>query len=76
MPSISDEKFERKLWNIIDGSEPKTVKHKNISYYISKKIIDEIKDKQIKDGGIFPLIPILAGIAAAGSAAGRAAGIA
>ena len=29
-------------------------------------MIDKIKDKQIKDGGIFPLIPILAGIAAAG----------
>ena len=39
-------------------------------YYISMKIINEIKNKQIKDGGIFPLIPILAGIAAAGSVAG------
>ena len=68
MPSISDEKFERKLLNIVDGNEPKTVRHKNKSYYISKKIIDEIKDKEIKDGGIFPLIPILAGIVAAGIA--------
>ena len=76
MPSISDEKFERNLCNIADGNEPKTVRHKNKSYYISKKKIDEIKDKQITDGGIFPLIPILAGIAAAGSVAGGAAGIA
>ena len=30
----------------------------------------------IKDGGIFPFITILAGIAAAGSVAGGAAGIA
>ena len=76
MPSISDEKFERKLWNIVDRNEPKTVRHKNKSYYISKNFINDVKDKQIKDGGIFPLIPILAGIAAAGSVAGGAAGIA
>ena len=35
-----------------------------------------MKDKQKKEGGIVPLIPILAGIAAAGSVAGGAAGIA
>ena len=39
-------------------------------------MIDDVKNKQIKEGGIFPLIPILAGIAAAGSVAGGAAGIA
>ena len=39
-------------------------------------MINEIEDKKIKDGGIFPLISILAGIAAAGSVAGGAAGIA
>ena len=51
-----------------------TIKDKNFIYL--KNIINDIKDKQIKDGGIFPLIPILAGIAAAGSVAGGAAGIA
>ena len=75
MPSISDEEFNKKLWKIVDGNEQKTVRHKNKSYYISKKFINDVKDK-IKDGGIFPLIPILAGIAAAGSVAGGAAGIA
>ena len=65
MPSISDEKFERKLWKIVDRNIPKTVTHKNKSYRISRNFINNIKDKQIKDGGIFPLIPILAGIAAA-----------
>ena len=55
---------------------PKIVTHKNKSCRISRNFINDIKDKQIKDGGIFPLIPILAGIAAAGSAAGGSAGIA
>ena len=57
------------------GNEPKAVRHKNKSYRISRNFVNDIKDKQIKDGGIFPLIPILAGTAA-GSVAGAAAGIA
>ena len=35
-----------------------------------------MKDKQKKEGGMFPLTPILAGIVATGSVAGGAAGIA
>ena len=66
----------KKVWSIVNEGKPKTVAHKNISYRISKNFINDVKDKQIKDGGIFPLIPILAGIAAAGSVAGGAAGIA
>ena len=42
MLSISDEEFDKKLWKIVDKNEIKTVRHKNKSYYISKKIIDEI----------------------------------
>ena len=76
MPIISDEKFEEKLWDTVNKNKPKTIIRNGKKYYISRKIIDEIKNKQIKDGGIFPLIPILAGIAAAGSVAGGAAGIA
>ena len=75
MPSISDEKFELKLWDIVDRNKPKTITHKNKSYYISRKFINDVKNKK-KKGGIFPLIPILAGISAAGSVAGGAAGIA
>ena len=74
MPSISDEEFDKKLWKIVDRNMPKTVTHKGKN--ISKNFINDVKDKRIKDGGIFPLIPILAGIAAAGSVAGGAAGIA
>ena len=44
-------------------------------YYISREIIDNIKDKQTKEEGTFSLLPILAGIAA-GSVSGGAAGIA
>ena len=76
MPSISNEEFEQKLWKIVDRNIPKTVTHKNKSYRISRNFINDVKDKQTKEGGIFPLIPILAGIAAAGSVARGAAGIA
>ena len=71
MPLISDEKFEEKLWDTVIKNKPKTILRNGQKYYISRKMIDKIKDKQIKDGGIFPLIPILAGIAAAGSVAGE-----
>ena len=76
MPIISYEKFEEKLWDTVNKNKPKTIIRNGKKYYISRKIIDEIKNKQIEDGGIFPLIPILAGIVAAGSVAGGAAGIA
>ena len=76
MPIISDEKVEEKLWDIVNKNKPKTIIQNGKKYYISRKMIDDVKNKQIKDGGIFPLIPILAGIAAAGSVAGGAAGIA
>ena len=66
----------KKVWGIVNEGKPKTVTHKNKSYCISRNFNNDIKDKQIKEGGIFPLIPILAGIAAAGSVAGGGAGIA
>ena len=43
MPSISDEEFEKKLWDIVDKNIPKTVTHKNKSYYISKIFINDAK---------------------------------
>ena len=44
--------------------------------YISRNNLNKLKDINSKKGGFLPLIPILAGIAAAGSVAGGAAGIA
>ena len=47
------------------------------SIYISRSNLDKLKKLlEEKQGGFLPLIPILAGIAAAGSVAGGAAGIA
>ena len=47
------------------------------SIYISRANLDKLKKTMNeKEGGFLPLIPILAGIAAAGSVAGGAAGIA
>ena len=48
------------------------------SIYISRPTLNKLREMYLKDkeGGFLPLIPILAGIAAAGSVAGGAAGIA
>ena len=74
---VTDEQFERKLWNVVNANKPKTITRDGKKYYISRPMIEEIKHKHKKEGGIFPLIPlILGGIAAAGSVAGGAAGIA
>jgi len=45
------------------------------SIYISRPLLNKLKE-EFHSGGFLPLIPILAGIAAAGSVAGGAAGIA
>ena len=67
---------ELKLREIIDKETPKSIKINGTKYYISKKIINLVKEKE-KEGGILPLIPILAGIfGATAAAAGTAAGVA
>jgi len=67
---------EQKLRNIINGNKPKHITVKGKKHYVSRTTIDYVKSKE-KEGGILPLIPlIIGGIAAAGSIAGGAAGIA
>ena len=73
---MSDKKYEVKLRKIIDEGNPRYVTHNGKKIYISKKKINEIREKE-KEGGILPfLIPLFAGIGAAGAVAGGAAGIA
>ena len=74
---------ELQLREIIDKETPKSIKINGTRYYISKKIINEIKEREKEgksaehSGGILPLIPILAGIfGATAAAAGTAAGVA
>ena len=72
-----DEKVELKLRNIVDSGRPKTITINGKRYYISKDKIINARNEEKKVGGILPLIPlIIGGLAAAGSVAGGAAGIA
>ena len=68
---MKDATLEKKLCKIVDEGIPKTVTVKGKRVYASKKSL-----KEIREGGIFPLIPIFAGLAAAGSIAGGTAAIA
>ena len=72
---MKDATLEKKLRKIIDEGKPKTVTVKGKRVYASKKSLKEIREQE-KEGGIFPLIPIFAGLAAAGSIAGGTAAIA
>ena len=63
--------MEKKLHKIVDEGKPKTVTVKGKRVYASKKFLIETREN-----GIFPLIPIFAGLAAAGSIAGGIAAIA
>ena len=75
MQKLSDEEIERKLRKIVNEGKPKFITTNNVKTYISKKKINEIKEKE-KEGGILPLLPLIfAGIGAAGAAAGGTAGI-
>jgi hypothetical protein len=76
MQSLSDGEIEAKLRKIVNEGKPKSVTINGKKIYISKKKIYEINEKE-KEGGILPfLIPLFAGIGAAGAVAGGAAGIA
>ena len=67
---------ETKLRKIIDENNPKYITIDKTRHYIGKGMIKWIKERE-KEGGILPLLPlIIGGIAAAGSVAGGAAGIA
>ena len=68
---MKDATLEKKLCKIVDEGTPKTVTVKGKRVYASKKSL-----KEIREGGIFLLIPIFAGLAAAGSIAGGSAAIA
>ena len=72
---LSDEEIETKLRKFVNEGKPKSTTINGKKIYISKKKINEIKEQE-KEGGILPfLIPLFAGIAAAGSVAGGTAGI-
>ena len=72
---MKDATLEKKLRKIIDEGTSKTATVKGKRVYASKKSLKEIREQE-KEGGIFPLIPIFAGLAAAGSVAGGTAAIA
>ena len=73
--TIHNSTLETKLNKIINEGKPKSITINGQKIYLSKKKIDDVK-KLEKEGGIFPLIPILAAIGAAGSVAGGSAAIA
>ena len=72
---IKESTREKKVRRIIDEGKPGNITIDGVRYHVSKKLIKEIKEHE-KNGGVFPLIPIFAGIAAAGSVAGGASAIA
>ena len=73
---MKDSTLEKKLRRIVDEGKPTTVSLKGERKYASKKILKEIKDRETKEGGIFPLIPLFAAITAASAVAGGSASIA
>lgn len=69
--------LEKKLRNIINDNKPKYVTVNGKKHYVSRKAIDNIREKEEREGGFLPLIPlILGGLSAAGALAGGAAGVA
>ena len=73
---MKDATKEKKLRKIVDEGKPKTTTINGKCVYITKKFLKEIRELERKEGGIFPLIPLFAGLAAAGSIAGGSAAIA
>lgn len=66
---------EEKLKKIIDVGKPKVITFNGERKYLSKDLINQIKNE--REGGILPIIPIIAGIlGASAAAAGTASGIA
>ncbi len=75
MLKLTDEEIETKLRKIVNEGKPKSITINGEKKYISKKKINEIKEQE-KEGGILPfLIPLFAGVGAAGAIAGGTAGI-
>ena len=66
--------LESKLQNIVQEGKPKRIIHEKIPYYISKTKIKHAQNLK-KEGGVFPLIPLLLGIGTAASIGGATAGI-
>ena len=75
MQNLSDGEIEVKLRKIVNEGKPKSTTINGEKIYISKKKINEIKEQEKKGGNLPFLIPIFAGIGAAGAVAGGAAGI-
>lgn len=72
-----DENLETKLQQFVANDKPKYITINGEKKYISRKFLERVKEKKKqKEGGFLPLIPLFAGLAAAGSLAGGAAGIA
>ena len=87
---MKPETLVAKIIESIETGKPTIITYNGKKISISKKLIDKYKlckvredidleqiNKNAKDGGFFPLLPLIfAGIAAAGTTAGGAAGIA
>ena len=76
----NDPKLKDKLIKFLEQNKAKNFYIPSLkkSIYISRPQLDKLRSIYVseKEGGFLPLIPLLAGIAAAGSVAGGAAGIA
>ena len=77
---MTSEKLEKELHEIIKSGNPQAVTIDGKRTYISKKIINKLKEnEELKEGGLLPLaalIPLIAGlIGGAGAAAGGVAGV-
>ena len=72
---LSDKEKEMRLRQLVNEGRPGSISINGMRIYVSKKKINDIK-RQEKEGGILPfLIPLFAGIGAAGAVAGGTAGV-
>ncbi|ESO82852.1 hypothetical protein LOTGIDRAFT_155887 [Lottia gigantea] len=87
---MKPETLVKRIIEAIEAESPTTITYNGKKVKISKKLIDKYKhckirddidleriDKNVKEGGFLPFLPLIfAGLAAAGATAGGAAGIA
>ena len=70
------DKTESKLKNIVESGKPRTLNYNGKKVYISKSIIEKLREKS-HEGGVLPLLALLPAILGGiGAAAGTAGGIA
>jgi len=75
LQSNDNNEKEKELRSIINSDKSKAFNHNGKRYWVGKKIKEELKSKinEEKEGGLIPLIPILAGLASAATIAGGVA---